>query len=487
MCNNFKVKLSVALLFCILFISCSHAAFEDLSVGARAMGMGGAFVGVSDDASGLFYNPAGITQLKRPEVTGTLSWLFPGSADSVYGYFGFVYPVMNIGHIGFSLLGRGINANGRYGDTTLGVSYARSIDSHISLGATVKLCAQGDTYPALPLFFRNRFPPGMSFDLGLMYKIPKNENLSFGLGIMDIGIGIWSLRLGTGYKFAELFKIFQNSIASADFVIRGDGEFKLNLGAEGWFKPNPKLQEILKDNLLGVRTGMKFGTAGDFSLALGVGIKSNNIEKTDWKLDLAIVPIYHTSSGFSGGNYCISYSMLFGDANKWEKEEQRFAKLLEEKRLLEEKIKKLEEDQRKALEELKKLEGLTVREEGEKIIIVATETAIHFASGSAEIVKECYDTLNKIAKALKAYPESIISVEGHTDNVPIGPKLKSIYPSNKELSQARAESVAQYFATQDISSGRLLKKGYGESKPVASNATEEGKTKNRRVEIIIQK
>jgi len=489
-----------------------YADFEDFSVGARAMGMGGAFTGISDDASGLFYNPAGIVQLRRPEILGTGSYLFPGSADSFYGYIGFVYPVMKAGYFGINFLGRGVQARGKYQETTFGISYARSIDSYTSWGVTLKNCAQSNTDPLLPLFFKDRFPSGLSGDLGLIYKMPRNENLSIGIGIMDLGAGTWNFRTGAGYKFPQLFKIFQDSITLADFIIRGDSEFKLNLGVEGWFKPTPDLQKILKENLLGVRIGLKFGTGGDFSFALGAGIKSNNIEKTDWKVDCAIVPVYHSSTGFSGGSYWVSYSLLFGDAKKLEKDElailaeeklrrEELEKLLEEKkrleeenrilaeekRKLEEEKKALEDARKRAMEDLKKLQGITIKEEKERIIIVATETAIHFASGSAEIDEKSYDTINKIAKALKSYPESIISIEGHTDNVPIGPKLKSIYNSNKELSQARAESVAQYFVNQGISPTRLVKNGYGESNPVALNTTADGRAKNRRVEIIIQK
>lgn len=391
--KNLKILFITFFILCLASLIDCYAAFEDLSVGARAMGMGGAFTGISDDASGLFYNPAGIVQLKRPEIIGTASYLFPGSADSFYGYLGFVYPILKAGYFGASILGRGVNIKGRYGDTTFGISYAQSFDTYTSWGITVKNCAQSDSYSALPPFFKNRFPFGMSADLGLMYRIPKNENLGIGLGILDLGAGIWNFRFGTSYKFDRLFKIFQDSTGSADFIIRGDGEFKLDLGGEGWFVPTPQLQKFLNGNLLGVRMGMKFGTAGDFSLTLGAGLKSNNIEKTDWKIDCAVVPVYHTSAGFTGGSYWISYSMLFGDARKWEKDElarieeekrrqeemnrlleekkrleDENGRLAEEKKRLEDEKKELEDARRKAMEDLKKLQGITVKEEKEKIV-----------------------------------------------------------------------------------------------------------------------
>jgi len=507
-----KKKILIILFFlsvlCTLYPAQSFSAFEDLSLSARSAGMAGAYTGLSDDAGSMFFNPSGMISLKRPEVLGSFILSFPGSVNNVGGYGGFVYPTQNAGCFGVGIFGRGLSKGAeRYNETNFGLSYARKMDSNISWGITIKNCAQGDSYSDL-VFFKNRFVSGFSADLGLMYKIPKVEKLNMGIGVNDLGAGIFSFRLGAGYKTGEVLKVLENSIASADFVMRGDGEMKINVGAEGWFKPTEKLKQALQENLLGVRAGVKFGTSGDFSLALGIGIKSNNIERTDWKFDVAVIPVYHTASGFSGGSYIASCSLLLGDANKWEKDEilrkaeqERIAKLTKEKDLLTEENKRLaaekqkledekrllEEARAKAMEELKKLQGITVRDEGEKIVIVASENAINFASGSADIMSKSYGTLDKIGKALKAYPDSIISIEGHTDNVPIGKKLKSKYTNNSELSQARAESVAQYFADQNISQSRLLKKGYGDSKPAASNATAEGKAKNRRVEIIIQK
>ena len=103
------------------------------------------------------------------------------------------------------------------------------------------------------------------------------------------------------------------------------------------------------------------------------------------------------------------------------------------------------------------------------------------------MLPESYKAINEIVKALKAYPDSAILIDGHTDNVPIGPELKRVYPSNQELSEARAESVAGLFRERGVSGDRVITKGYGESKPVATNETEEGREKNRRVEITIQR
>jgi chemotaxis protein MotB len=79
-----------------------------------------------------------------------------------------------------------------------------------------------------------------------------------------------------------------------------------------------------------------------------------------------------------------------------------------------------------------------------------------------------------------------IRVEGHSDNVEIGPSLKSRYPNNMELSKARANGVVRYLVEKGgLDPSRLTAVGYGDTKPTAENTAEEGRTKNRRVELLL--
>ena len=96
--------------------------------------------------------------------------------------------------------------------------------------------------------------------------------------------------------------------------------------------------------------------------------------------------------------------------------------------------------------------------------------------------------LNKVGNVVASYPGWRIQVEGHTDSRPIGTKLRKRYPSNQELSLARASSVVEFFSlTTAIKSESLSSKGYAETKPVGDNATAEGREKNRRVDIILKR
>lgn len=111
---------------------------------------------------------------------------------------------------------------------------------------------------------------------------------------------------------------------------------------------------------------------------------------------------------------------------------------------------------------------------------------IVFRSGSAVILPEGMAVLDKLVEAI-ADSTDIIRVEGHTDDTPISDKLKVKYPSNWELSAARASAVARYIETKHhINPKRLESLGFSMYHPVAPNDTDENKQRNRRVEIVLK-
>ena len=124
--------------------------------------------------------------------------------------------------------------------------------------------------------------------------------------------------------------------------------------------------------------------------------------------------------------------------------------------------------------------GLSV---GDRGLVVTFVSEILFDSGKAEVRKEGENILQKIASVLKeASANRDIAVEGHTDNEPI---KHSGWKSNWELSTARATSVVRFLVSQGLSPEVLQATGYGEHRPAASNATAEGRQRNRRVEIVV--
>jgi chemotaxis protein MotB len=111
---------------------------------------------------------------------------------------------------------------------------------------------------------------------------------------------------------------------------------------------------------------------------------------------------------------------------------------------------------------------------------------ILFASGSADVRKEGKKVLDKVITILKDIKDKRIQVEGHTDNVRIYSAIKTKYPTNWELSTARATQVVRYLQEEGGLDAKLLSAtGYSEYQPVASNDTDEGKAKNRRIEIVL--
>src|SRR5882724_3884418 len=111
--------------------------------------------------------------------------------------------------------------------------------------------------------------------------------------------------------------------------------------------------------------------------------------------------------------------------------------------------------------------------------------AILFDSGKSEIKPEGLVVLGKVIEILKTVSDKSIRIEGHTDNQPIVGALTQRYQTNWELSASRAINVARYLQKQSIEPGNLSAAAFGEFKPVADNATQEGRAKNRRIEIVL--
>ena len=119
----------------------------------------------------------------------------------------------------------------------------------------------------------------------------------------------------------------------------------------------------------------------------------------------------------------------------------------------------------------------TVTRVGEGIV-VSFDSGLLFDFDSYELRPATRENLQKLSGSLKKYEDTEVNVLGHTDST--GP---SSY--NKTLSRNRAGSVKTYIASQEVDSERIITEGYGESDPVADNATAEGRQLNRRVEIVI--
>ncbi|TMH52391.1 MAG: hypothetical protein E6H50_00830 [Betaproteobacteria bacterium] len=138
---------------------------------------------------------------------------------------------------------------------------------------------------------------------------------------------------------------------------------------------------------------------------------------------------------------------------------------------------------RNLTEEVKKGQ-LQVRQYKDMLTVDVAEQ-LFFDSGRASLKDTGKDVLKKVGEALKGYEDKVIRVVGHTDNVPISKAAQKVFPSNWELSVARATNVVHYLQEVGIPPERMIASGRAEYQPVAENDTPEGRKKNRRIEITL--
>lgn len=127
---------------------------------------------------------------------------------------------------------------------------------------------------------------------------------------------------------------------------------------------------------------------------------------------------------------------------------------------------------------------ITIQLNDERLLINLASSYL-FGSGEDQLDPGGVDALKQVGAILKEYPEYKVEVAGHTDNQPIRSALKKKFPTNRELSEARAANAAKALMDGGLSAPTTA--GYSDTKPVASNKTSEGRAKNRRVEVRVTK
>jgi len=119
------------------------------------------------------------------------------------------------------------------------------------------------------------------------------------------------------------------------------------------------------------------------------------------------------------------------------------------------------------------------------MLTVDVAEQLFFDSGRAALKETGKAVLKKVAEAMRSYEDKAIRVVGHTDNVPIASALRKVFPSNWELSAARATTVVRFLQEAGIEPQRLIATGRAEYEPIAPNDSEAGRQKNRRIEITL--
>lgn len=127
---------------------------------------------------------------------------------------------------------------------------------------------------------------------------------------------------------------------------------------------------------------------------------------------------------------------------------------------------------------------IEVKQQGQRITVNVSDQIL-FDSGSTMIKPDGQAALQKIADVLAKVDDKRIDVEGHTDNVPITGKLAEKYPTNWELSSARASNVVRFLEDKGVNPARMAAVGKSKYRPKASNETPESRRLNRRIEIVL--
>jgi len=167
-------------------------------------------------------------------------------------------------------------------------------------------------------------------------------------------------------------------------------------------------------------------------------------------------------------------------AEKERLEKERAAKAAEVERLT-----KTQQELSKSLQAEIERGDITIKQVRDRLTINMVEKVL-FNSGQAQVKPAGLKVLTQVGDVLKNVTDKQIRIEGHTDNVPIGVKIRDKFPTNWELSTARATNVVRFFIDRSgVNREGLEAVGFADTRPVASNDTEEGRTENRRIEILL--
>lgn len=264
-------------------------AFLSWGAGARSLGMGKAFVSIADDASATYWNPAGLAQIDRKEITALHAILW---ADTMYDFISYVHPITGIGTVGGSITrlysgkfdGRDENniSTHEFSDsqTALGASYGKQIVDVLALGASIKYVTHN---------LDDHKNGNFTFDIGAMYKSPMVEHLQVGLNLRNL----MGLRTGADtedklpltLRFGFNYKLLRDKLALVIDLEKSKAPLSYHFGTEYW-----------AFQYLAVRFGID---PEEFTLGFGIRYR-------DYGLDYAF------ATHDLGGSHRLSASWKFG-------------------------------------------------------------------------------------------------------------------------------------------------------------------------------
>ncbi|HVM32845.1 MAG TPA: PorV/PorQ family protein [bacterium] len=524
--------------------------FLKIGMGARASAMGGSFTAVSDDATAVFWNPAGLVladgaqfSLTHAEwIDGVDSEFFAFSQDmDMDGAFGGSLSYLGTGNFASSLE-TSSGAFAGYGSLVSASDFAGSVAYAQRLGRWIG----GDFFQKSLFGVRATVvgqnvvqfgSAGFSVDLGYLYELEHRKFyvgatlLNLGTNVQDFGQPL-SYELGASYKLTKILDKKDYLLFAAGTTGYIDTGLKINVGAEYKIRMG-------KDSLA-LRAGystVNSDLGGLSGATLGVGLTHQFIG-VQAGLDYAFVPY-----GVLGDTHRITLNILtpggeappttsitappefylgrqvlkvsLGEVSQEPIEGWRvtvtdgsgqIVKILSGKGTPPANFTWDGSGPGGPVPEGKYVMDFQVKDDDDQLstpnpravfvrkihipakVPFAYSQAIAgdllFDSGQDVLMERGYDSIQQAVQAIqKKYPDSWITIIGYTDNQPVAPGGK--YKDNQELSLGRAEAVKDYLVQSGIDPKRLSVKGLGETNPIATNDTPEGRSKNRRVELQV--
>jgi len=300
----------VSMFFCLVFLSSeAESAFTEKG-GVRPMGMGGAFVALADDNSAIMFNPAGLGQLDKAQVTAAYDRLYAGLGDDSLGR-GFVSYVQPSQYYGAFALNLAMLHAPLYRETTVTFGYGRSFGQSFYLGLNAKGLFAGyeeNDYTEIdPLFSNGTSTNGVALDLGMLYKL--TNSMSFGLAVMNVNqpnmaIGEdaeekvpLTLQTGIALKLGNTVPTVDITYRNKDLNDKKDINF--HVGIESW----------VADRSVALRGGFN-----RYDMALGASYVFSHGTDMEAQLDYAFrYPLFFKEDSISGvyGTHQFSLDVRF--------------------------------------------------------------------------------------------------------------------------------------------------------------------------------
>ncbi len=319
--RKYRYAILISLFTVLTVAGPSEAAFKDPGWGARPTGMGGAFTAVADDSNTMFFNPAGLANIKTYDACAMHAGLFTGLDEVSIGLslVSFAMPLHNSGGAGISWTN--LNARDLYNENAFTVAYGHRFLPNLSGGVGLKYLGQGytlDRYAEEDEVFKDGdYSDAFTADLGLLYKPQSDITLALsGINVIPADIGRQYedivptvIRAGAAYRIPNMVIMDQlpvrNIVTAVDFSWRfqdwGDTEDKLtvNMGVEAW----------LLDEMLPVRAGADLSGSGIKNIALGTGFLKE-ISEVEMSIDYSfMLPVNSVRDTY--GSHRVSLSGKF--------------------------------------------------------------------------------------------------------------------------------------------------------------------------------